>query len=232
MSPHKFPPLTPHNYASWKIKVWSKLMEKGLTHYIDGTIATPLDPKADPNAQLEWLTKNCMALGTLHKYVSDDLIFHIEKCTTIKDAWDTFQKLYDQVDEIRGYKIDNELTNLDPKSFDTIQDYVTKENELRAKLKDCGIDKKDAQLIFNLLDKLAPEYVAFVSSFQTHRLIVGSSYVMPSFDAFTEMLILEQSKLLNMGLLKSSKSKALVANQGNQGSQGKDSKKKKKQSKS
>lgn len=139
-----------------------------------------------------------------------------------------FQKLYGQVDEIRGYKIDNELTNLDPKSFDTIQDYVTKANELKVKLKDCGIDKKDAQLIFNLLDKLAPEYAAFVSSFQTHCLTVGSSYIMPSFDAFTKMLILEQSKLLNMGLIKSSKSKALVANQGNQG---KDSNKKKKQSK-
>lgn len=101
-------------------------MEKGLTHYIDGTIAAPLDPKSNPNAQLEWLTKNCMALGTLRKYVSDDLIFHIEKRTTIKDAWDMFQKLCGQFDEIRGYKIDNELTNMDPKSFDTIEDYVTK----------------------------------------------------------------------------------------------------------
>lgn len=55
---------------------------------------------------------------------------------------------------------------------------------------------------------------------------------MPSFDAFIEMLMLEQSKLLNMGILNSSKSKALVANHGSQGSQDKYSNKKKKKSKS
>lgn len=221
MGSPKFPLLTPHNYASWKIKAWSKLMEKGLIHYVNETIIAPPDPKVDPNAQIEWLTKNAMALGTLRKYVSDDLIFHIDKCTTIKEAWDFFKKLYGQVDEIKGYKLDSELTTLDLKDFDTIQDYVTKATELRAKLKDCGIDKKDTQLVYNLLDKLPSEYVAFVSSFHTHRSAQGSSYTSPSFDSFTEMLILEQSKLTMMGILKSSKSQALVANKGNQSNQGK-----------
>ena len=120
-------------------------MEKGLTHYIDRiVVAAWSDPKVDPIAHLDWLTKNTMALGTLRKYVSKDLIFQIDKCKTIKEAWEKFGQLYGQVDEIRGYQLDNDLTMLDPKNFDTIQDYVTKANELRAQLKDCGIDKKDA----------------------------------------------------------------------------------------
>lgn len=127
-----FPLLTPHNYASWKIYAWSKLMEKGLTHYIDGIIVAPSNPQANHVAHLDWLTKNTMALGTLRKYVSKDLIFQIEKYTTIKEAWENFGQLYGQVDEIRGYQLDNDLTILDPKNFDTIQDYVTKANELRA----------------------------------------------------------------------------------------------------
>lgn len=228
MGSSNFPLLTPHNYATWKIDAWSKLMEKGLTHYIDGTIVAPADPKAGPVGHLDWLTKNIMAIGTLRKYVSKDLIFHIEKCTLIKDAWQKFQDLYGQVDEIRGYQIDSDLTMLDPKNFDTIQDYVTKANELRAQLKDCGIDKKDTQLIFNLIGKLPQEYVAFVSSFQTHRMTMGSSYKMPTFDAFNEMLMMEQTKLIRMGILKASKSQALVANQGNKGNQGKDNSNKKK----
>ena len=227
----KFPLLTPHNYATWKIDAWSKLMEKGLTHYIDGTIVAPIDPKVDPNAHLDWLTKNIMAIGILRKYVSRDLIFHIEKCTLIKDAWQKFQDLYGQVDEIRGYQIDSDLTMLDPKNFDTIQDYVTKAKELRAQLKDCGIDKKDTQLIFNLMGKLPQEYTAFVSSFQTHRMTMGSNYTMPTFDVFAEMLMMEQTKLISMGILKTSKSQAYVATQGNKGNQGKDNSNKKGQSK-
>lgn len=40
---------------------------------------------------------------------------------------------------------------------------------------------------------------------------MGSAFTNPSFDAFVEMLMLEQSKLIDMRILKSSKSKALVA---------------------
>lgn len=193
-------------------------MKKRLTHYIDGTIATPADPKADLVAHLDWLTNNIMAIGTLRNYVSKDLIFHIEKCTLIKDAWQKFQDLYDQVDEIRGYQIDSDPTMLDPKKFDTIQDYATKEKELRAQLKDCGFDKKDTQLnIFNLMGKLPQEYATFVSSFQTHRMITGSSYTMPTFDTSAKILMMEKAKLISMGILKTSKSQELVVNQGNKG---------------
>lgn len=91
-----------------------------------------------------------------------------------------------------GAKLDNKLTMLDPKNFNTIQDYVTKLTKLREKLKDYGIDKKDAQLVYNLLDKIPSEYATFVSNFHTHRLTLSASFTPPSFDAFTEMLILEQ----------------------------------------
>lgn len=43
-----------------------------------------------------------MALATLRKYVSDELIFHIEKSTIAKEAWDIYAKLYGQLDEIGG----------------------------------------------------------------------------------------------------------------------------------
>lgn len=71
-----------------------------------------------------------MALGKSRKCVSLDLSFHIENCKTLEEAWDRLIQLYGQVDDIRGYTLDNDLINLDPNNFDTIQDYITKANEL------------------------------------------------------------------------------------------------------
>ena len=83
-------------------------------------------------------------------------------------------------------------------------------------LKDCGIEKKDAQLVFNSLIKLPFEYSSFVPSSQTHQLTMGNSYAAPSFDAFVEILMFEQNKLTSMGIIKTSKSTALMVKQGNQ----------------
>jgi hypothetical protein len=57
--------------------------------------------------------------------------------------------------------------SLDPKSFDNIQDYVTKVNDLRSQCKSCGIEKKDIKLVLTTLSKLGLKYVAFISSFHT-----------------------------------------------------------------
>ena len=41
----KFPPLTSCNYSTWKDIAWSRLMQKGLSLYVDGTITKPTDAK-------------------------------------------------------------------------------------------------------------------------------------------------------------------------------------------
>ena len=60
----------------------------------------------------------------------------------------------------------------------------------------------------------------FVSSYNTYGLTMEIYFTKSSFDAFVEMLMLEQSKLIDMGILKSSKTKALVASNENQSNQG------------
>ena len=71
-------------------------------------------------------------------------------------------------------------------------------------------------MIHHILKRLPLEYASFVSSHNTHKLTMGSAFTMPSFDAFAKMLMLEQSKLIDMGILKSSKSTTLVASHENQ----------------
>ena len=80
------------------------------------------------------------------------------------------------MDEEKGFQLEDDLLLLDPKNFDTIQDYVNKANELRALLKDCGNPMKDDRLIHHILKRLPSEYSNFVSSFNTHKLTMGSTY--------------------------------------------------------
>lgn len=47
-----------------------------------------------------------VAIGSLRKYVHEDLIFHIDNCKTVKEAWDKFASLYAKVDKARGFELD------------------------------------------------------------------------------------------------------------------------------
>ena len=98
---------------------------------------------SDPNKINEWNHKNKIAIGTLRKYVHEDLIFHIDNCKIVKEAWDKFVILYVKVDKAWGFELDKNLMSLDSKEFDTIQDYITKAHELRSMVKDCGITIED-----------------------------------------------------------------------------------------
>ena len=45
MGSPKCPPLSLHNYSTWKDIAWSRLMEKGYSLYVDGTIPKPTNAK-------------------------------------------------------------------------------------------------------------------------------------------------------------------------------------------
>ena len=101
-------------------------------------------------------------------------------------------------------------------SFDSIQDFIIKVNELRTKLTDCGNPIKDDRLIYSIHTKLSSDYSTFVSSFNTSKTTLGSAYKKISFDEYAKLLGEKEQKLKTMGILSLSKSKALVAH--NEGS--------------
>ena len=115
------------------------------------------------------------------------------------------------------YKIEDELVSLDTKTFDSIQNFIIKVNELRMKLDDCGSPIKDDRLVYLIHNKLSSEYSTFVSSYNTSKTTLGSTYQKVSFDHYVELLDKEEKKLKSMGILNSPKSNGLVAN--NEGSQ-------------
>ena len=124
------------------------------------------------------------------------------------------------MDEEKGFWIEDDLLLLDPKNFEKIQDYITKANEYRALLKDCGNPMKDEKLIHHILKRLPSEYASFVLSLNTHRLTMRSAYQKPTFNSFAKILIVEQTHLMDLGLLTTSKTKDLVISDEHKSSQG------------
>lgn len=100
-------------------------MAKGLNLYVDGTIPKP----TDANKLIDWKIMDNRALRIIRSCVHKDLFFHISSFKEFKPAWDKLESLYGKVDEEKGFQIEDNLLLLDPKNFDTIQEYINKANE-------------------------------------------------------------------------------------------------------
>jgi hypothetical protein len=109
-----------------------------------------------------------------------------------------------------------ELNTLDPKSFDNIHDFFTKFKYFLLILGECGIDMstQEKQLILTILANLGPEYIVHVSTFHSGRCLIGTKWKMPTLAQFNESLTQEQTKLIQMGLIKDPKAHALTMNDG------------------
>ena len=192
-------------------------MHNGVSQYVDGTLPKPVGDKVLANNIQAWEVMDKKALGDICLGVHDKIMYQIRKSSTSKQAWDTLKNLYDKVSGEDVFKIEGRLVSLDPKSFDSIEDFIIKVNELRTKLTDCGNPIKDDRLIYLIHNKLPLEYSTFVSSYNTSKTTLGSAYKKISFDEYAVLLDSEEKKLISMRILTSPKSKALVAN--NEGSQ-------------
>ena len=188
MGNFKFPKLTPHNYATWSIKMWCHLMHNGVSQYLDGTLPKLVGDNVTQSIISDWVTLDRKALGNICLGVDDKIMYQIKKCTTSKEAWDTLKSLYDIVSTKDLFKIEDELISLDPKSFDSKQDFIIKMNELRMKLTDCGNPIKDDRLIYNIHTKLPSKYSTFVSSYNTSKTTLGLAYKKVSFDEYAKLL--------------------------------------------
>ena len=119
----------------------------------------------------------------------------------------------------------NDLIALHPSSFETIQWFFTKFTSLVFQCKQCGIERKDDQLVLSILIKPGLEYSVFVSTFHFRRASIPN-WKIPSLDSFAESLIHDQDKLVQMGVLQTSKNQSLsMSNLKNSQARGKDPKK-------
>ena len=77
-------------------------------------------------------------------------------------------------------------------------------------LKQCEVGKEDDHLILSILSKIGLDYSVFVSTFHTGNLTTPN-WKMSTLNAFIVSLTIEHDKLVQMGIIKSSKDQALFA---------------------
>jgi hypothetical protein len=130
MDLHNIAPLTPLNYFSWKKQMEIHLKHKGLYRV---TMGIELEPTGATKKR-KWFNRCDEAYGTLCLSISLDLLFHVESCTTPHQIWTTMESLFGKQDTMRGFELENELIGLDPRDFDSIQEFFTKLKSLRLQL--------------------------------------------------------------------------------------------------
>lgn len=84
-------------------------------------------------------------LGFITIYISHEILFHKSGINYPHSVWKKLKSLFDKVNESQVMHLENELTSLNPHSFQRIEDYLTHVNKLQLKLGECGNDfsKKD-----------------------------------------------------------------------------------------
>ena len=117
------------------------------------TMATNAEPNAAAE-KIKWHNRRDEAYGLLCLSISKDLLFHLDGLTSPNEVWEKITDIFGKTDEMRGHQIKNELISPSPSSFESLQLYFSKFKALVLQLKQCGIKKKDDQLVLAILSKL------------------------------------------------------------------------------
>ena len=75
--------------------------------------------------------------------ISPNLLFNVDTCKTPNDVWTKLKDFLGKKDTLRGNQLEIDLHPLNPRYFETLQDYFCKFKNFLSHGKDCGIDKKD-----------------------------------------------------------------------------------------
>ena len=94
--------------------------------------------------------------------------------------------------------------SLQPSNFKTLNDLFTKFKLIVLLLKQCEVKKEDDQLILAITSKHGVDYSVFISTFRAGKLTTHG-WKMHSLNAFIESLTSEHDKLVQMGIIRSSR---------------------------
>ena len=157
--------LTSTNYFQWKSPMEDLLRSKGIYRITLGTKTAP----DEDEKKAKWENKNDQAHGLIVMSISPELRFHLDGEDSPVKAWAKLNNIFGIKNEIRAFQLENELLTLDPSTFPSIEDYLSKFKTLRLLLEGCNVSKEEDPLIYGILAKLPPTYSVFVSTFHSTR---------------------------------------------------------------
>ena len=79
--------------------MWCHLMHNGVSQYVDDTLPKPTSDSVSTSDISAWEAIDRNTLGDIHLGVDDKIMYHIQKSSTYKEAWDTLNNLYGKVSE-------------------------------------------------------------------------------------------------------------------------------------
>ena len=115
-------PLTPFNYHQWMGDTEIQLCSKGLYRV---TMDSEIEPNHFVDKERYW-NKMDEAFGFLSLSISKDLHFHVTGLKNPKEIWDKLVDLFDKQDEMRIYRLENEIISLHLRNFETLNEFFTK----------------------------------------------------------------------------------------------------------
>ena len=116
-----------------------------------------MDLENEPNVVVEkakWHNRVDESYGLLYLSIYPDIFFHMDGLTTPNQIWTKLESLFGVEDEIREHQLENEIISMSQRSFKSIEGFFTKFKSIIIMLKQCGIDKKEYQLIISILSKI------------------------------------------------------------------------------
>ncbi|CAN6721640.1 unnamed protein product [Malus baccata var. baccata] len=112
------------NYNTWATCMESYLQGQDLWDVVGGNEVT--QPEEDTSGTLrKWKIKASKAMFTLKTTVEDDMLEHIRKAKTPKEAWDTFATLFSKRNDTRLQLLENELLSVAQRDI-TLAEYSTR----------------------------------------------------------------------------------------------------------
>ena len=166
-----------------------------------GLYSVTMGREVKPQQYIEkskYLNKIYESFGFMCIHISRELLFHLDGLKIPKELCNKIESLFGKQDELRGHILENEMIALQPNNFETIQQFFSKFKSLFIQHRNCKIEKKDEKLLLSILRKLASEISVLLSIFHS-RGLKNPNWRIPSIDSFTESLIQEQDKSVQMG---------------------------------
>jgi hypothetical protein len=124
--------LTRDNYPIWLPQIVPHLKGGNVYGYVDGSITCPpefIETTKDivvtktPNpAYQTWQMQDQIILGTINSAISKNLLIHVTRCTTLRQAWTTLETLLKSQSHSRKMNVHFQLSTL-KKGSSSVADY-------------------------------------------------------------------------------------------------------------
>ena len=154
------------NYNTWVTCMESYLQGQDLWDVVGGNEVT--QPEDDTNGILrKWKIKAGKAMFALKTTVEDDMLQHIRKAKTPKEAWDTFATLFSKKNDTRLQLLENELLSVAQRDM-TIVEYFHKVKSICREISELDPSAAivESRIKRIIIHGLRPKYRGFVAAVQ------------------------------------------------------------------